>query len=111
MWYAAWFLVGEEVRDCHLGYADWVRDVDVYEGIAGFGGVVFGGRGSWWVPEIGPWLWRGDVSWEWSWDGRDELARRLLRLDTQYLRLRNVRLLPQTSCLAVPNPSHLSSGR
>jgi hypothetical protein len=46
MWYVAWFLAGEEVRDCHLGYADRVGDVDVDEGIAGFGGVVFRWRNS-----------------------------------------------------------------
>jgi hypothetical protein len=59
VWYAAWFLAGQEVRDCYLGYADGVRDVDVDEGVAGFRGVVFGGRASWRVPEVGPWLWRG----------------------------------------------------
>jgi hypothetical protein len=33
--YAAWLLAGQEVRDCQLGYADRVRDVDVDEGVAG----------------------------------------------------------------------------
>jgi hypothetical protein len=41
MWYVAWFLAGEEVRDCHLGSADRVGDVDVDAGVAGFGGVIF----------------------------------------------------------------------
>jgi hypothetical protein len=33
--YAAWLLAGQEVRDCQLGYADRVREVDVDEGVAG----------------------------------------------------------------------------
>lgn len=44
------------MRDGELGYADGVRDVDVDEGVAGGGGVVFGGRGAGWMPEVGPWL-------------------------------------------------------
>ena len=66
-------------------------DVDIDEGVAGGGGVVFGGRGAGWMPEIGPWLWERKVSWELKrgGDGGGELARRLLRLDTQYLRLQN----------------------
>lgn len=54
---AAWLLACEEVRDCELGYADWVCDVDVDEGVAGFGRVVSGWRSAGWVPEVGPWLW------------------------------------------------------
>jgi hypothetical protein len=56
VWNAAGFLMREEVRDCELRYADWVREVDVYECVAGGGGVIFGEGCARWVPEVGPWL-------------------------------------------------------
>lgn len=54
---AAWLFVRQEVGDCELRYADGVRDVDVYEGVAGGGRVVSRGRCAGWVPEVRPWLW------------------------------------------------------
>lgn len=49
------------MRDCELGYADGVREVDVEESVAGGGGVVFRRRGAGWMPEVGPgllgWIW------------------------------------------------------
>jgi hypothetical protein len=38
--YIVWFLAGKEMRDRHLGYADWVGDSNVNKGIAGFARVI-----------------------------------------------------------------------
>lgn len=38
--YIVWFLAGKEMRDRHLGYADWVGDSNVDKGIAGFAKVI-----------------------------------------------------------------------
>lgn len=53
VWYTSWFLLREEMRDGHLGDADWVCEVYVEEGVPGCGGVVFRRWGTWRMPEVG----------------------------------------------------------
>jgi len=52
VWYTAWFLLGEEVRDGELSDADGVCEVDVEEGVARGGGVVSRGWATGRMPEI-----------------------------------------------------------